>query len=73
MSIALAALDLPRDSATFDQNLAGAPICLATEPLDGAKSERGSDVLEREWAKVRIRPRLGSCVATDRRNDCGDF
>lgn len=69
----LPSLSLPRDSATFDQNLAGAPICLASEPLDGLREAASNEVLEREWARVRIRPRLTNCVATDRRNDCGDF
>lgn len=69
----LSSLLLPRDSATFDQNMAGVPICLASEPLEGLNEETTNDVLEREWARVRIRPRLNSCVTTDRRNDCGDF
>lgn len=69
----LPSLSLPRDSATFDQNLAGAPICLASEPLDGLREAASNEVLEREWARVRIRPRLTNCVATDRRNYCGDF
>lgn len=58
---------------TFDRNTGTPPICLATGPLDGDRAAQGADVLAREWIRVRARPNLTSCVATERRNGCGDF
>ncbi|MDM0039695.1 filamentous hemagglutinin N-terminal domain-containing protein [Variovorax sp. J22G21] len=76
-----AALDLPkvdvlRDLPTtylYDRNIGQAPICLATGPLDGDRSQQGGDVLAREWSRVRSRPNLLNCVDTERKNGCADF
>lgn len=66
-------LDLPRDTPTYDGNLGGAPICLASAPLDGDRAVVEGDVLAREWSRVRVRPRLTSCIDSSRRNACSDF
>lgn len=66
-------LGLPGDSAVYEDNLAGAPICLASEPLDGDRGLVEGDTLAREWSRVRSRPRLNNCVNADRREACGDF
>lgn len=58
---------------TFDRNIAQAPICLASAPLDGERDEAASDSLAREWARVRSRPQLTNCVDSQRRNSCSDF
>lgn len=58
---------------TFDRNIATAPICLATGPLDGERSESGVDLLAQEWSRVRSRPNLTNCVDTEKKNGCGDF
>lgn len=58
---------------TFDSNISAAPICLATVPLDGARSEMAGDELAREWARVRSRPQVTNCVDSERRNSCSDF
>jgi filamentous hemagglutinin family protein len=66
-------LDLPEDTPTWAGNLGGAPICLASAPLDGDRAEAEGDVLAREWSRVRVRPRLTSCIDSSRRNACSDF
>ncbi|HMN20118.1 MAG TPA: filamentous hemagglutinin N-terminal domain-containing protein [Ottowia sp.] len=66
-------LDLPGDTPTYDGNLGGAPICLASAPLDGDRADVEGDVLAREWSRVRVRPRLTSCIDSSRRNACSDF
>ncbi|QHJ00996.1 filamentous hemagglutinin N-terminal domain-containing protein [Xylophilus rhododendri] len=58
---------------TFDRNIGPPPICAATGPLDADRVSQGNDVLAREWSRVRSRPNLASCVATERRNGCADF
>lgn len=66
-------LGLPADSATFAANLAGAPICLASEPLAGDGELADGDMLAREWSRVRTRPRLTNCLQSSRREACSDF
>jgi len=69
-------VELVRDmplTYTYDRNIGPAPICLATGPLDGDRALQGSDVLAREWSRVRSRPNLTNCIDTERRNGCGDF
>jgi len=66
--------ELPNTNTyTFDRNLGAPPICFATGPLEGERSQQGDDLLAREWSRVRSRPNLTSCVATDRKNGCADF
>ena len=57
----------------YDRNMGQAPICLASGPLDGERTQQGNDQLAREWSRVRTRPNLTSCVDTDRHNGCSDF
>lgn len=63
----------PSNTYTFDRNISPAPICLATDPLDGERSESGVDLLAQEWARVRSRPNLNNCIDTGSKNGCGDF
>ncbi|BEP33579.1 hypothetical protein GmRootV59_05530 [Variovorax sp. V59] len=66
--------ELPNTNTyTFDRNLGAPPICFATGPLEGERAQQGGDLLAREWSRVRSRPNLTSCVATDRKNGCADF
>ena len=58
---------------TYDRNLGPAPMCFATGPLDGDRTQQGDDLLAREWSRVRSRPNLTNCVDTTRKNGCGDF
>ncbi|MDQ0022760.1 filamentous hemagglutinin family protein [Variovorax paradoxus] len=66
--------ELPNTNTyTFDRNIGAPPICFATGPLEGERAQQGGDLLAREWSRVRSRPNLTSCVATDRKNGCADF
>jgi filamentous hemagglutinin family protein len=68
--------DVLRDLPTtwlYDRNIGAPPICFATGTLEGDPAQQGADVLGREWSRVRSRPKLTSCVDTERRNGCGDF
>ena len=66
--------ELPNTNTyTFDRNLGAPPICFATGPLEGERAQQDGDLLAREWSRVRSRPNLTSCVATDRKNGCADF
>ncbi|CAN7189771.1 filamentous hemagglutinin N-terminal domain-containing protein [Variovorax paradoxus] len=66
--------ELPNTNTyTFDRNLGAPPICFATGPLEGDRAQQDGDLLAREWSRVRSRPNLTSCVATDRKNGCADF
>lgn len=63
----------PPNTYTFDRNITPVPICLASEPLDGERSESGVDLLAQEWSRVRSRPALTNCIDSERKNGCGDF
>ncbi|KLN57208.1 filamentous hemagglutinin N-terminal domain-containing protein [Variovorax paradoxus] len=66
--------ELPNTNTyTFDRNIGAPPICFATGPLEGERSQQGDDLLAREWSRVRSRPNLTSCVATERKNGCADY
>ncbi len=65
-------LRLPPDNYLYDLNLGMAPICPAETPA-GMRREQDGDTLGREWARVRSRPNLSSCVSSERENGCGDF
>ena len=74
--LASSSVDVVRDvplTYTFDRNLGPAPMCFATGPLDGDRTQQGDDLLAREWSRVRSRPSLTNCVDTSRKNGCGDF
>ncbi|MEZ0469744.1 beta strand repeat-containing protein [Luteimonas salinilitoris] len=64
---------LPTDSYVYDRNIGMLPMCPVTGPLDGTRQDQEGDQLGREWARVRSRPNLTSCVSSERRNGCGDF
>jgi hypothetical protein len=57
----------------YDRNIGKVPICRPTEAVEDNRTVQGADVLGREWARVRSRPNLMSCVDTERRNGCADF
>lgn len=61
------------DTYVYDRNIGTAPMCMAPGPLDGTRQDQAGDELGREWAKVRTRPNLTSCVSSERKNSCGDF
>lgn len=66
-------LGLPGNSAIYEENLGGAPICLASEPLAGDGQLADGDMLAREWSRVRTRPQLTNCLRSSRREACSDF
>jgi hypothetical protein len=69
-------VDVLREEPTtwlYDRNIGQAPICIPTGPLAGDRAEQGSDLLAREWSRVRTRPNLTSCLDTERTNGCSDF
>ncbi|MGH8082889.1 MAG: MBG domain-containing protein [Lysobacter sp.] len=64
---------LPPDSYVYSSNVGKTPTCPSTGPLDAPGLARGGDTLAREWSKVRSRPNLNSCLASERKSGCGDF
>ncbi|MBT2744847.1 MULTISPECIES: MBG domain-containing protein [unclassified Lysobacter] len=64
---------LPPDSYVYSSNVGKTPTCPSTGPLDTPGLARGGDTLAREWSKVRSRPNLNSCLASERKSGCGDF
>ncbi|HST45047.1 MAG TPA: MBG domain-containing protein, partial [Luteimonas sp.] len=64
---------LPPETYVYSSNVGQMAMCAATGPLDGTRLDGAGDTLGREWARVRSRPNLTSCVATDRKNSCSDF
>lgn len=62
----------PPDNYLYDLNIGQAGICPVDTPL-GMKQESNGDTLGREWARVRTRPNLMSCLDSERENGCGDF
>lgn len=62
----------PPDNYLYDLNIGQAGICPVDTPL-GMKQESNDDTLGREWARVRTRPNLMSCLDSERENGCGDF
>lgn len=66
-------LELPWHDAPGEGSPAGAPICLASEPLAGDGQLADGDMLAREWSRVRTRPQLTNCLRSSRREACSDF
>ncbi|MFD1295026.1 beta strand repeat-containing protein [Lysobacter gummosus] len=64
---------LPPDSYVYSSNVGKTPTCPSTGPLDTPGLARRGDTLAREWSKVRSRPNLNSCLASERKSGCGDF
>jgi filamentous hemagglutinin family protein len=61
------------DSYVYDINLGITPICPIEAQVLGVESGRG-DSLTRQWFLVHARPRLSSCVQTEKTNSCSaDF
>lgn len=75
-SLDLPGIDVYREMPTtylYDRNLAPVAMCFATGPLAGDKAEQAGDLLAREWSRVKTRPHLSNCVATDKTNACANF
>lgn len=64
---------LPPETYVYSSNVGQIAMCAATGPLDDTRLDASADVLGREWSRVRSRPNLTSCVASDRKNSCNDF
>ncbi len=60
------------DTWLYDHNMGGAPMCAAPGVTVASAVQEG-DVLAREWSLVKSRPKLSSCVASDKQNGCSDF
>ncbi|VVO62969.1 hypothetical protein PS900_00896 [Pseudomonas fluorescens] len=60
------------DTWLYDHNMGGAPMCAAPGVTVASAVQQG-DVLAREWSLVKSRPKLSSCVASDKQNGCSDF
>lgn len=60
------------DTWLYDHNMGGSPMC-AAPGVDVASAVQQGDVLAREWSLVKSRPKLSSCVASDKQNGCSDF
>ena len=49
-------------------------MCIATEPMVSWSGVAATgDILEIEWARVRVRPKLTNCVSIGDRDYCRDF
>lgn len=69
-------VDLIRENPTtylYDRNIGPTLMCPVSALADPLRADPGTDTLAREWSRVRSRPNLTSCVASERRNGCGDF
>lgn len=60
------------DTWLYDHNMGGAAMCAAPGVTVASAVQEG-DVLAREWSLVKSRPKLSSCVASDKQNGCSDF
>lgn len=60
------------DTWLYDHNMGGAATCAAPGVTIASAVQQG-DVLAREWSLVKSRPKLSSCVASDKQNGCSDF
>lgn len=62
------------DSYVYESNLGLPELCAAPGPLTvvGGGSTVG-DLLDREWARVRLNPNLSNCINVDEQNGCDDF
>lgn len=60
------------DTWLYDHNMGGSPMCAAPGVTVASAVQQG-DVLAREWSLVKSRPKLSSCVASDKQNGCSDF
>jgi filamentous hemagglutinin family protein len=60
------------DTWLYDHNMGGAAMCAAPGVTMASAVQEG-DVLSREWSLVKSRPKLSSCVASDKQNGCSDF
>ncbi|WP_449433494.1 two-partner secretion domain-containing protein [Pseudomonas putida] len=60
------------DTWLYDHNMGGAVMC-AAPGVTVANAVQDGDVLSREWSLVKSRPKLSSCVASDKQNGCSDF
>ncbi|CAN5332146.1 hypothetical protein BH10PSE17_BH10PSE17_01740 [soil metagenome] len=62
----------PPSTYVYDRNFAPASMCVSTDPTLGRDLQSG-DVLAIEWSRVKSRPNLTNCVATDKSGGCSDF
>ncbi|MBC7783517.1 MAG: MBG-2 domain-containing protein [Burkholderiales bacterium] len=62
------------DSYVYESNLGFPELCAAAGPLTvaGGGSTVG-DLLDYEWARVRLNPNLSNCINVDEQNGCDDF
>lgn len=60
------------DTWLYDHNMGGAAMC-AAPGVTVADTVQDGDVLAREWSLVKSRPKLSSCVASDKQGGCSDF
>lgn len=76
MPLAAVGPDLVRENPTtylYDRNISPMLACPIAAPTDPLRADQGSDGLAREWTRVRSRPNLTSCIASERKNGCSDF
>ncbi|CAN5378803.1 hypothetical protein BH09PSE6_BH09PSE6_15230 [soil metagenome] len=62
----------PPSTYVYDRNIAPASMCVSTDPTLG-RDLQSCDVLAIEWSRVKSRPNLTNCVATEKSGGCSDF
>jgi hypothetical protein len=63
-----------QETLLYDRNTGAQFVCTPTGPLVvPAETVAGSDVLAREWSRVRVRPNLTNCIGIGERGGCDDF
>lgn len=63
-----------RDTNVYSSGFLLPSMCLASEPIIGSSGlAPAGDILEVEWARVRLRPNLSNCVSVGDRDYCRDF
>ena len=70
--------DLPplwaETSYIYDRNLGSPYVCLGSGTFtSGLGLPTGSDLLDFEWARVRSKPQINSCLSVPVTNSCSDF
>ncbi|MGB0129070.1 MAG: MBG domain-containing protein, partial [Rhodocyclaceae bacterium] len=57
----------------YDRNIGLPPMCVATGPLVVEAGTQGTDLLDVEWSRIRLKPNVTNCVALSEGNTCKSF
>jgi hypothetical protein len=57
----------------YDRNIGLPPMCLASGPLVAEAGPQGTELLDLEWSRIRLKPNVTNCVALSEGNTCKSF